>query len=272
MNLYGVIGNTVNAYVRALETTNRFKVISRPSVFTTNNKLAVIASGSEVPIPGTTVSGFTGSSTDLVSSSSVQYQQVLLQLDIIPLINADKQVTLKIRQTNNSLGADTLISGNEIPSINTQEINTEVTVPDRSTIVIGGLIQDTNNRSTSGIPWLSDIPVLGYFFKDTQKSKKREELIIMIQPSVIANDADQQYVNEIEKHRTILGNEAEQEGAPTVITTTTDKVTRSETPAGVPMRTDTRSTSVRVESAAPNVVNGGLPAYPPAVPAPATSP
>ena len=138
LTLYGAIGNTLNAYVRALETTNRFKVISRPSVYTTNNKLAVIASGSEVPIPGTTTSGFTTGS-DLVTSSNVQYEQVLLQLDIIPLINADKQVTLKIRQTNNSLGASQVISGNSVPTIDTQEINTEVTVPNKSTVVIGGL-------------------------------------------------------------------------------------------------------------------------------------
>jgi general secretion pathway protein D len=273
LTLYGAIGSTLDAYVRALETTNRFKIVSRPSVYTTNNRLAVIASGSEVPIPGTTVSGFTGSTdtNNLVSSSSIQYQQVLLQLDIIPLINADKQVTLKIRQTNNSLGVNTLISGNEIPSINTQEINTEVTVPDKSTIVIGGLISDTNKRTTGGVPWLSDIPVLGYLFKDTVKSKERDELIIMIQPTVVANDADQIAVNEAEKQRTILGKEAEAAAGPTTIVTTTDKVTETTGKNSLPVRTDTQSTTVRTESAAPNVVNGGLPKYPPPPPS-ATTP
>lgn len=272
LTLYGAIGNTIDAYVRALETTNRFKIVSRPSVYTTNNRLAVIASGSEVPIPGTTVSGFTGSSTDLVSSSSVQYQQVLLQLDIIPLINAEKQVTLKIRQTNNSLGASTLISGNEIPSINTQEINTEVTVPDKSTIVIGGLISDSNKRASGGVPFLSDIPLLGYLFKDTTKNKERDELIIMIQPTVVATDADQQAINEIEKRRTILGKEAEEAAGPITITTSTHKITESATPGALPVRTDTHSTTIRVESAAPNVVNGGLPKDAPAPPPPTSSP
>ena len=274
LTLYGAIGNTIDAYVRALETTNRFKIVSRPSVYTTNNRLAVIASGSEVPIPGTTVSGFTGSTdtNNLVSSSSIQYQQVLLQLDIIPLINADKQVTLKIRQTDNSLGANQLISGNEIPTINTQEINTEVTVPDKSTIVIGGLISDTNKRTTGGVPWLSDIPVLGYLFKDTQKNKERDELIIMIQPTVVATDADQIAVNETEKQRTILGKEAEEVAAPVTTTTTTDKITITHGENAPAVRTDVRSTTVRTESAAPNVVNGGLPKDAPAPPSPSTSP
>jgi general secretion pathway protein D len=210
LTLYGAIGSTLDAYVRALASTDRFKVISRPSVYTTNNKLAVIASGSQVPVPSSITSGFTGGTTtnDLATTASVQYENVLLQLDIIPLINANHEVTLKIRQTNNSLGANNVISGNNVPTILTQEINTEVTVPDKSTVVIGGLISDTTTRDTSGVPFLSDIPVLGYLFKDTKKSKERDELIIMIQPTVVETDADQIAVNEAEKQRTILGREA----------------------------------------------------------------
>lgn len=208
LNLYGAIGSTLDAYVRALETTNRFKVIERPSVYTTNNKLAVIASGSQVPVPSSTTSGFAGTSSNLTTTSSIAYEDVLLQLDIIPLINSNHDVTLQIRQTNNSLGGNETISGNTVPIIDTQEINTEVTVPDKSTVVIGGLINDTTSRDTSGVPWLSDIPLLGYLFKDTTKSKERDELIIMIQPSVVETEADQIAVNEQEKARTILGREA----------------------------------------------------------------
>jgi general secretion pathway protein D len=210
VTIYGLIGNTLNAYVRALETTNRFKVISRPSVYTTNNKAALIASGSQIPVPASTTSGFTGSSNDLVSTSSISYENVLLQLSIIPVINADHQVTLRIRQSNDSVGGSQTISGNSIPIIDTQKIDTEVTVPDKSTIVIGGLISDSTQRNTTGIPFLSDIPVLGYFFSDTNKTKNRSELIIMISPTVIETDADQVLANEAEKARTLLGHSAEE--------------------------------------------------------------
>ena len=264
LNIYAAFGNTLNAYVRALESTNRFEIISRPSVATSNNRLAVIASGSDVPTPGTTVSGFTGSSTDLVSSATTVYQQVQLELDIIPLINAEKKVTLKIRQRNDTLGANVLISGNEVPTINTQEINTEITVPDRATVVIGGLISDTKTRNTSGVPFLSDIPVLGYLFKDTTKSKTRTELIIMIQPTVLETDADELAATEVEKQRTILGKEAEEATRP-VVTTTTTKVTTTHPGDGTPPeRTTTRSTTVHVDSPAPNVTNGALPKDAPA--------
>jgi general secretion pathway protein D len=215
LTIYGAIGNTVNAYVRALETTNRFKVISRPSVYTTNNKAALIASGSQVPVPASTTSGFTGSSSDLVSTSSISYENVLLQLSIIPVINANHQITLRIRQSNDSIGGSQTISGNSIPIIDTQKLDTEVTVPDKSTIVIGGLISDNTERDTTGLPFLGDIPVLGYLFKDTKKTKTRTELIIMIQPTVVDTEADQIVVNEAEKARTILGKEAEESGAPT---------------------------------------------------------
>jgi general secretion pathway protein D len=217
LTLYGAIGSTLSAYVRALDTTNRFKVISHPAVFTENNKLAVIASGSQIPVPSSTTSGFTGSTTDngLTTTSSISYESVLLQLDIIPLINADHEVTLQIRQTNNTQGNNVNISGNEVPIIDTQEINTTITVPNKSTVVIGGLITDNTSRDTSGVPWLGDIPILGYLFKDTTKNKERDELIIMIQPSVIETDADLVAVNEEEKQRTILGQEAEAAAAET---------------------------------------------------------
>jgi general secretion pathway protein D len=306
LTLYGAIGSTLDAYVRALETTDRFKVISRPSVYTTNNKLAVIASGSQVPVPSSITSGFTGSGTttdDLATTASVQYENVLLQLDIIPLINANHEVTLKIRQTNNSLGANVEISGNEVPTILTQEINTEITVPDKSTVVIGGLISDSTKLNTSGVPFLSDIPVLGYLFKDTTKNKERDELIIMIQPTVVETDADQIAVNEAEKQRTILGREASEgldgnthvappaiapqmdvksvqirtsnynskSGAPLQSTTTTTTTVVVPTDPNAATPTGPTSLVPALSSPAPDVSNGQMPKYGPTLAHPPTS-
>jgi type II secretory pathway component GspD/PulD (secretin) len=301
LTLYGAIGSTLNAYVRALETTDRFKIISHPSVFTTNNKLATIATGSKVPVPQSTVSGFS-SGTDLTTQSTVVYEDVLLQLDIIPLINANHEVTLQIRQQDSSLGKNVNISGNEIPIINTQEINTEITVPNKSTVVIGGLITDTTTRDTGGVPFLSDIPLLGYLFKDTTKSKERDELIIMIQPSVVETDDDLAEVNEEEKQRTILGREAEEaatgrdeslpqtelvpqtgvksmtfRAAPynskTGSSTTSTTTTITTTPAKLAPAAETPTGPIpALSSPAPDVSNGQMPKYPaPSIP-PATTP
>jgi general secretion pathway protein D len=288
--VYGLVGNTLNAYVRALESTNRFKVISRPSVYTTNNKAALIASGSQIPVPASTTSGFTGDANNLVSTSSISYENVLLQLSIIPVINANHQVTLRIRQSNDSVGGSQNISGNLIPIIDTQKIDTEVTVPDRATIVIGGLISDTTQRNANGLPFLSDIPFLGYFFSDTLKTKNRSELIIMISPTVIETDADQILANESEKARTILGHEAENTvAAPApriaaVVTQTRETRVRPAGP-GHPIPTKTTTTVTRsspvsptaslvpaASSPAPDVGKARLPEDPPAAPSPISLP
>jgi general secretion pathway protein D len=286
LSIYGAIGDAVNAYVRALESTDRFKVISRPSVYTTNNKAATIASGSQVPVPASTTSGFTGSSNDLVSTSSISYENVLLQLSIIPVINANHEITLRIRQSNDSIGGNQNISGNEIPIIDTQKLDTEIRVPDKSTIVIGGLIADSDERDTSGIPFLSDIPGIGYLFSDTKKNKSRTELIIMIQPTVIDTEADQVVVNEAEKARTILGKEAEESSAPMALpvseVVTQTQLTRVHPAgAGQPAATTTttiiKSSSVSPTSSivpaastpAPDVGKARLPKDPPPLSPPA---
>lgn len=268
LTLYGAIGSTLDAYVRALATTNRFKVISRPSVYTTNNKLAVIASGSQIPVPGTTVSGL-NTNNALTSSSTTTYISVQLDLEIIPLINANHEVTLQIRQTNNSEGSSQEISGNSVPTILTQEINTNVTVPDKSTIVIGGLISDNETRKTSGVPWLSDIPLLGYLFKDTSKSKERDELIIMIQPTVVETEADQVASNETEKQRTILGREALE--AATGSPATVQAASQGRANAKPPGPALTPGMVPAASTVAPDVGNGQLPKDP-KLPAPTTTP
>jgi hypothetical protein len=95
----------------------------------------------------------------------------------------------------------------------------------------------------------------------------------MIQPTVVETDADQIEVNEAEKRRTILGKEAEEAAAPVTTTTTVTRQVTTPRPDGLPpLRTSIQSTSVRTESAAPNVVNGGLPKDAPAPPPPTSNP
>jgi general secretion pathway protein D len=172
------------------------------------------------------------------------------------VINANHQITLRIRQSNDSVGGSQVISGNSIPIIDTQKLDTEVTVPDRSTIVIGGVISDSNQRNTTGLPWLSDIPLLGYLFKDTSIDKSRSELIIMIQPSVVETDGDQVVVNEAEKARTILGREAESSDLVSTppVTAVVEKTRETTTePAGPghPYTTKTTSTTIRTSPVSP---------------------
>lgn len=180
-------GNSMTAIVSALEDTNRFRVVSRPSVFTRNNKKAIIASGQEIAVPvniQSSVNSVTAGNAGLVTNSSVQFKRVALQLEVVPLINSEREVSLDILQKVDEVAGSTRIDNNDIPNIATRYVKTSVTVPNEGTLVLGGLIKQSESRSRSGIPFLSNIPVLGYLFSGTSKEKIRTELVILIRPLV----------------------------------------------------------------------------------------
>jgi type II secretory pathway component GspD/PulD (secretin) len=131
--------------------------MSRPTVFTSNNKKAIIASGREIPVPVNTLSNVnTGNviNNTAAVSSSIEYKKVVLQLEVVPLINSEKEVSLDILQKLDSVipGADVSISGNRVPTIDTKYIRTNVAAPNGSTIILGGLIEDEEEQT---VCWLS---------------------------------------------------------------------------------------------------------------------
>jgi type II secretion system protein D len=184
LSLYGKIGNSLAAYINLLSTSNDFTVLSRPSIFTANNRKGTISSGKRVAIP-TNSNSFTGGGV----STNVEYRDVVLKLEVIPLINSEKEITLQIALVSDSIGKDTPIEGlGNIPEINTRELLTTVTVPNNQTIVLGGLITSNDTESVTGIPILSDIPGLGRLFSTKTKGVDRDELMIFIQPSIVNSD------------------------------------------------------------------------------------
>lgn len=190
-NFGGVAGTlAISKYfataVTALENSGRFKTISRPLIFTSNNKAATILSGQEIAIAS-------GQSTSLGSTTtSTQYRRVALQLDVVPLINSANAVTLDIVQQVNSLvpGSQTVVNGNSTPTIATRAVKSTVTVPNMGTVVLGGLITQSENLSRGGVPVLNRIPLLGELFKSRTRDAPRNELIILLRP-VITNTAAQ---------------------------------------------------------------------------------
>jgi type II secretion system protein D len=217
-NVYLAAGNTLAAVVHALNTTGRFRTISRPTVFTSNNKKAIIASGTEIPVPVSTLSNaFDNNNINNVASvaSNVQFKKVALQLEVVPLINSEKEVSLDILQKLDSLtGQTTNVGGNEIPSVSTRYIKTSVSAPNCATIVLGGLITDENRRSASGIPLLSKIPILGALFRNTSKVKTRSELVILMRPEVSLTKVDLQRLRQKNEDKTHFGPEIDQDDCP----------------------------------------------------------
>ena len=213
-NIYVAAGDAFAAIVHLLESTGRFKTISRPTVFTSNNKKAIIASGTEIPIPVNTLTNATTTTNVAAVASSIEYKKVALQLEVVPLINSEKEISLDILQKLDSLGTNTIIGGNVIPNINTRYIRTNVSAANGSTIVLGGLIEDTKQKNYSGIPYLSRIPYVGALFRSTANSKNRTELIILMRPQVTLTKLDLYRLRQKSEDRMHFGPEIDQDDCP----------------------------------------------------------
>jgi general secretion pathway protein D len=194
-NLYVAAGDAFAAIVHVLESTGKFKIISRPTIFTSNNKKAIIASGQEVPVPVSTLSNVNTVNVNNTAAvqSSIEYKKVVLQLEVVPLINSEKEVSLDILQKLDSLvpNGNVNISGNSVPTIDTKYIRTNVSAQNGSTIILGGLIEDQKTRNYQGIPYLSRIPLIGAAFRSTASTKRRSELIVLMCPQVTLTKLDQ---------------------------------------------------------------------------------
>ena len=212
LNIFGYVAKNVMTYAHFLENTGKFRILSRPCVYTSNNKKATIFSGQNVPVPTTgsyTPVSTQGNNTTAIANqytTSIGYQPVVLKLEVIPLINSDKEVNLVIAQKNDTIGSTNNIAGNQVPVINTQELTTTVRVPNGSTIVLGGLITEEKTSADEGVPYLNRIPVLGAMLGGHDaKNKIRRELVVMIQPIVVDSNEKMEEASGLEGGNSDLG-------------------------------------------------------------------
>jgi general secretion pathway protein D len=210
--IYGSITDAIRVFIRAVDTRDKLTILARPAVYTANNKRAVISSGQRVPVPGTTLSnvvtnGVLNTSNTAAVQATIEYEDVELRLEVIPLINSSREVTLKIAQINDSLGNNVNIAGNTVPIVNSQRLTTTVTVPSGATVVLGGLINDQIERQESGIPVVDQFPYLGNLFKFQTHTRKRTELLVFIQPTVVENNIETLRASLKEEKRTKVGSD-----------------------------------------------------------------
>jgi len=144
--------------------------------------------------------------------ASIEYKKVVLQLEVVPLINSEKEVSLDILQKLDSLvpNGNVNISGNSVPTIDTKYIRTTVSAPNGSTIILGGLIQDQKQKQYQGIPYLSRIPLIGAAFRGTATGKQRQELIILMCPQVTLTKLDAYRLRQKWEDTTHFGPELDQ--------------------------------------------------------------
>jgi type II secretory pathway component GspD/PulD (secretin) len=191
LTLYSQVGKHLNAFVNTLESTKRFHVLQRPYVAAMNHRKATISTGQQLAIPGQTYSnGTTVGNTGTGFISNTQYIPAELKLEIVPHIFDNREVKLEFVQQNLDVSSYTTISGNKVPNLSTQTLQNTVIVPDGATIVLGGLITERDTGNRTGLPFLARIPILKYIFGSTSNNKERRELMIFVQPRIIADGDD----------------------------------------------------------------------------------
>jgi general secretion pathway protein D len=166
--------------LNALTDVTNINVVSSPQLMVLDNQSAVLNVGDQVPILTTSQSSAEG----VTITESIEYRDTGVVLEITPRVNANGLVVLDIVQEVSD-AIPTTTSGISSPTIQQRLIETTVAVQSGATVALGGLIRDNRNDSVSGVPVLSDIPILGNLFKTTSETVLRTELLVLITPRVI---------------------------------------------------------------------------------------
>ncbi|MEL0250596.1 MAG: type II secretion system secretin GspD, partial [Novosphingobium sp.] len=178
----------LGALINAVQTDKNSNILSTPHITTNNNVPASILFGQEVPVStGEALSQ--GNFNDRFRT--IQRQNVGIELDVTPQINAGNTVRLDLRQEVSSIAGTVSRTSNEL-IINKREIKTTVTVGDREIVALGGLLDDNEQRTLQKVPLLGDIPVLGEVFKSRARSRVKTNLMVFIRPTIMRNAADRQ--------------------------------------------------------------------------------
>ena len=195
-----VYGNLLspNIVLDALHQVTNTKVLSNPSVVVTDNELATLIVGQDVPIATGSVTPVTGGTTNQVNS--YDYRPTGIILRVIPHVSANGSVKLDIQQeisdvvTGNCTGVSNPTNTN--PCINQRKVLSQLVIASGQTVMLAGLIKDTQTLTRNGIPLLDQIPHLGDAFSHQDKGIVRSELIIFIRPTIIRDGTDAQFVAE----------------------------------------------------------------------------
>lgn len=186
---------------------SKINVVSSPTLMVLDNQTATIRVGDQVPVRTSETTNTSGvinqpaEPTALVTST-IQYRDTGVLLEVKPRVNNGGLITLEITQEVNDVSA-TATSGIDSPTINQRRITTNVAIQSGETLVLGGLIKENNGRASEGLPYLRNVPVLGWLFGSHGKSTSRTELVVMLTPTAVtsrneARDVTREYRNKLQ--------------------------------------------------------------------------
>jgi general secretion pathway protein D len=180
--------SSVKAILTALDQVSDVNVISSPQVFVLDNQTAKLEVGDEIPVTTRTLATPLATA-DFATSNSVEYRQTGIILEVTPRVNAGGLVTMEISQEVSApvnSPVDTTLTG-QTPTISNRRVQTTAAVQGGETVALGGLISDTRENRSQGVPFLSRLPLIGWLFGRKDETAVRRELLVLITPRVVGN-------------------------------------------------------------------------------------
>lgn len=209
LSYFGNIGPNWDVALQAAANDSSIHIVQRPRIQTSQAKEAQFFVGESVPyVTSTYEAGAYGN-----GGSSYSQLQVGISLDVTPFINPDGLVVLDINQQINDISGSVPIEGvGNVPTTDNRTFTSEVAVKDRDTIILGGFTDTETDKSSSGVPILQDIPIIGNLFKSPSSNKTRDELLVLMRPTVLKSpeEAAIQAVKEEVRSPGLTGAEREE--------------------------------------------------------------
>jgi general secretion pathway protein D len=182
-----LLGPIPGVVVNFLKTDADAQVIAKPQLRVSEGEKATVRIGDRIPIPTTTFNAAsTGVGTVGVPITSFTYQNVGINIDVEPRVHHNKEITLKLKVEVSSLaGQISAGAGLSQPIIGTREIDTTIRLKDQETNLLAGLIREEERKSMSGVPGLSDVPVLKRIFGNTETNVQQTDIVLTLTPHII---------------------------------------------------------------------------------------
>lgn len=203
-------GSSAAVALNALSSVTDVNVVSSPSLMVLDNQEAYLQIGDEVPIATQQVRDTSDPAAPIVNT--ISFRDTGIILTVKPRVSKSGQVILDIEQEVSSV-SNTTTSGIDSPTISQRKIKTSVVVGNGQTIALGGLIEESNNRTNSKVPGAGDVPVFGALFRNRKDTAARTELLVLITPQVIRNGRESREITAELRRRISNADGFVQEGA-----------------------------------------------------------
>jgi type II secretory pathway component GspD/PulD (secretin) len=184
--------------LNALTSDTRARILSAPSIFTANNQPATIDISQQIPIPTGTFQTTSGTGT---ISTSIGYRSVGIVLDVTPRVTQGDIVQMDISLSADEPGAEVVVADLAYPSINQRLAEANLNVRSGNTVVLGGLMRESITHTSTRVPLLSDLPLIGPLFTQAKSGKSKSELLLFLTPFVVRNPAEMAELTDREKSR-----------------------------------------------------------------------